>query len=232
MHNFFSMSFVFLYIITSANEEEVKKKLEEILNSKEFSQEGSKKTDFFAELRERFHEFIKELFDKLNVSQKMDSLFYGKNVSPGMLLFIKIAALVLLIAVIAFIVFFIFRGLKSSKKFKKDEDSIILNTIKDPDILLEKAVKFRDAGDLDQALRYLYIALLINFNTLNFIKINKSKTNKQYLMEIYSSKPEIYGSVADFTNDFNLHWYGRKKVEKAKFDFWFSKYDNLIKGEV
>lgn len=232
MYNFFSVSLVYLYIYASADKEEVKKKLEEILSSEEFSEESSKNTDLLAELRGRISEYIAELFDKLNVPGNTDVLFYGNSISAGMMLFIKIAAVVLLIAVIALIAYFIFRGLRNSIKFKKDEDSILLNTIKDPDVLMEKVAQLRNAGDFDQALRFLYIALLVKFNNLNLIKINKSKTNKQYLMEIYTSKPEIHGSVADFTNDFNVHWYGRKKVEKEKFDFWFEKYDSLIKGEV
>lgn len=231
MYNFFSMCFIYLYIYTSADEEEVKKKLEEILSSEEFSEESSKNSDLLAEFWKRIIDYITELLDKLNVPGNSDVLFYGNTISAGMILIIKVAAIVLLIVVIALIVYFIYRGFRNSIRLKKDEDTILLNTIKDPDVLLEKVAQLKNAGDFDQALRFLYIALLVKFNNLNLIKINKSKTNKQYLMEIYSSKPEIHGSVADFTNDFNVHWYGRKKVEKEKFDFWFDMYNSLIKGE-
>lgn len=227
-----TMVYIFAYIYSPANEKEVKEKLQEILSQEEFSDKKESGKNYLSSLREKIIEFFKELYEKLNVSKKMGELLFGKSVSPLQMQVLQIVALVLLVLIIVLIIYFIFRNLKNSKKIKQDEDLIILNTIKDPDVLFAKAMECKNSGDYNQALRYLYIGLLVSLNKINIIKINKSKTNKQYLMEVQNNKPDIYNTMSDFTYDFNIHWYGKKPLDETRLEFWLHRYNNLVKGEV
>jgi preprotein translocase subunit Sss1 len=218
--------------LSPSNEEEVKEKLQEILSSEEFSEQGANGKSAFSSLRERLRDYIEELFERFNVSQNMENILSNAKMPPGMLSVIKIAAVLLLVGIIVLIIYLIVKNLKGSRKIKHDEDMVLINTIKDPDVLFQKVIEYQNAGDYNQALRYLYIALLVKLNRLNIIKINKSKTNKQYLMEIRQYKPEIFSDITEFTNDFNLYWYGCRKVEKIKLDIWLVKYDKWDKEEL
>lgn len=217
--------------ISPSNEKEVKEKLQEILSSAEFNESESKR-NLLTSLRERFVDFLKDIFEKLNVSKNFGSLFYDGNIPFGTLSIIRLVILLLLIGVIVLILYIIIKNLRNSKEIKYSEDLMLLNTIKDPEFLLGKVNEYLKAGDYNQALRYLYMSVLISLNNLDVIKINKSKTNKQYLMEINSERPQIYNLMAQFTQDFNVFWYGNKRIEKSHFNTWFSKYNALCKGEV
>jgi len=212
-------------------EDEVRDALSKILASSEFRERGKSKS-IFEMLQEKFIDFIKDIWEKLNITKKIQSVFSNAKLSKEALLVLQIIAIVLIVAIIVLIVYFIVKRFNRVRKVRQEEDALLLNILKDPDEIYKKAYEYYNNGDCTLGLRFLYIAILIHFNDLNIIRINKAKTNKQYLNEIRDNKPEIYDIMVEFTHIFNRHWYGGKKVDKTTFIKWNDVYGELLKSSV
>jgi len=155
----------------------------------------------------------------------------SKGIQSGTFI-IEIICIVLIIAFLAAIIFFIFKGLRKSRRMKEKDDTVLLTSLKDPETVESKALEYADKGDYRQAIRLLYISMLLRFNEDNIIKIDKSKTNKQYLIEMQINGFEKYDLVTEFTEIFNRCWYGNRNLQKEKFDYWFGNYTKLTRGAV
>lgn len=222
------IGFVFYASASPSNEEEVKEKLSEILSELDSSKSNSNHENSF--FIDKIKEFIKWLMEKINPS-KLFRFQKEITISEDASEVLAIVAAGLILLILGLICYFIFRNFKKSRRVMMDEDAEILNTIHDPDIITDRVQQYIEAGDYSQALRFLYIAMLISFNKLNIIRINKAKTNKQYLLEIESNKPQVYSTVMDFTNDFNRYWYGKKELSKTKFESLYRSYSTIIETE-
>jgi hypothetical protein len=102
--------------------------------------------------------------------------------------------------------------------------------LKDADTAEEKALKYYRNGEYKLGLRFLYISLLIYFNEINVIRIDKSKTNRQYLKEVQRSGHARFDTFSEFTGVFNEVWYGNRKASGEMFMKWYENF-NLLKKE-
>ncbi|AEV68121.1 hypothetical protein [Acetivibrio clariflavus] len=209
------------------NEEEIRKKLSKILNSGEFSEKTEAKS-LLEVLHDKFIEFLKNIWEKLNMTDKLQKVFSGSKVSKEVLILLQIIAIAIILAIIVLVIYFVVKRFTYSRKVRQEEDALLLNVLKDADEVYRKAFDYYNKGDYTQGLRFLYISLLIRLNDLNIIRINKAKTNKQYLVEIKDNKPEIHGVMAEFTHVFNRYWYGGKKADKSIFVKWNDEYGSLF----
>ncbi|MCX7746633.1 MAG: hypothetical protein N2645_07070 [Clostridia bacterium] len=143
----------------------------------------------------------------------------------------QIIGILIIAGFAAIFLFFILRNLRFSRavQMKKDQDEIAEMILKNPDEIEQKALEFMKNGDFRQGLRFLYVTLLINLNRFNLISIDKSKTNKQYLEELYRGNYWGYDIVKEFTGEFNRCWYGNGKIDGEKFGFWYNQYSLLSK---
>lgn len=212
-------------------EQEVRDRLERILSSKEFTrpQEGKSILEKIGEMINDFIEKIKEIVPK-GKSGGYGELAGGGAPSAGLAL--KIFSAAIIVVFIFMLMFFIVKNFYSSGRIKRKEDAELLTMMKDSSEVEQTAMELYFKGDFRQALRFLYIAFLLRLNKLNVIKIDKSKTNKQYLKEMADNGYNRYDTAQKFTRDFNKFWYGNKSVGKARFDYWYSEYTSMIKGGV
>lgn len=232
---FLSIIIIFIFINSAGlvfgassplNEKEVKEKLSQILS--EFDPDYAGENNLF---NEKLREFIRELLKKINPSQVLDQNLNEKSIPEGTFRVLSIIAIAVIVLILVLLLYLIFRNFTISRKVMMDEDAQILSTIKDPDVIINKAEQCIQNGDYNQALRFLYISMLLRFNELNIIRINKSKTNKQYLLEIQDSKPKVHSIVAGFTRDFNRYWYGKKELDKLEFDSLYKTYTAIVERE-
>lgn len=179
-------------------------------------------------MHDKLIEFLKSLWSRLNIGQKLEAVFSRAKISPEAKLLLKVLAILLMVAVIVLIIYFVTRRFTRSRKVLQEEDALILNALRDADEVYKKAIDFYNSGDYTQGLRFLYISLLIRFNEQNIIRINKSKTNKQYLIEIRENKPDIYDVMTEFTQVFNKYWYGKRNADKSIFVSWSEVYNTLL----
>lgn len=209
-------------------EKKVTDTLGDILSSREFTEPENKITiaDRIADMIKDFIKWILELLPDRKTEG--DSRLDPQYTPPGALA-LKVLAIVLIFALVFFLVFFIFRNLRSSKSVKKKEDAELLTILKDYEEVERMALEFYSKGDIRQAIRFLYMALLLKLNEINIVRIDKSKTNKQYLREAFESQYSFYSEMKEFTHDFNRYWYGRNSVDNYKFDYWYSVYTSRLK---
>ncbi len=221
---------VTLYADNLGNDEKIKKNIEAILSSKEFTNKSKNKgvIELLTSMIKDIYRWFQEKFSNLNISMPSGT-FLNREISPQTLFLVKILASATICAMVAYLLYFIFKNVKISKRIKNTELSQLLTKLKDPEEVQRRALEYSKIGDFRQAIRFLYISLLLYLNEINIIKINETKTNKQYLNEVMDSGFQWWKLIADFTNIFNVCWYGNKDIDKKKFDFWYEKYAFLIK---
>lgn len=222
-----SLLFTEVNALSPANEEEIKNKLSKILSSGEFGEKNEYKS-LLEILNEKFIEFLKGIWNKLNMTKKMESVLRNSKVSKEVMIFLQIIAILFIVTIIVLVIYLIIKRVKISRKVRQEEDALLLNILKDADDVYKKAFDYYNSGDYTQGLRFLYISVLIKLNDFNIIRINKSKTNKQYLIEIRDNKPEIHDIMVEFTHVFNRHWYGGRHADRDVFVKWNDVYGNLI----
>ncbi|MEN8906436.1 MAG: hypothetical protein ABF289_10810 [Clostridiales bacterium] len=142
---------------------------------------------------------------------------------------LKYIFIILLIVVLIVITILLIRKYRNKTIKPSLSEDLISNILEKPSDVEKKALDLKDK-DIKESIRLLYIALLLELNKLNYIKIQKSKTNKQYLSELYNNKYDKFTQVEKFTFVFNKVWYGNKNINTNEFDYWYKEYSNLIKG--
>jgi uncharacterized membrane protein len=202
--------------------------LEKILSSKEFK-EPKNEMSILERVGDMIRDIIEWLLDLLpDINPGSSGNFNAPNMSPSIFA-LKIFAVVLIIAFVLLLVFFIFRNLHLSKSIKQKEDAELLSVLKDSESVEQSAVEFYTKGDIRQAIRFLYMALLLRLNESNVVRIDKSKTNKQYLREALENQYPFYSEMQEFTHDFNRYWYGKSSVDRTKFEYWHSIYTSRFR---
>lgn len=214
------------------SEEEIRRKIENILSSREFSrsEDGRSILDVIADYVRQVFTWFKERMEALQLPDENLNIPQA-GMSPGAVLLLKVIGIILLAAVIFILLFFVFRNLRFSKRVKEREDALLISELKDVNAVEEKALHFYRQGDYRQGLRYLYISLILKLNAWDVIKIDKSKTNRQYMNEVKYSGYSRYDEILGFTHAFNLYWYGKKHIDSGVFDLWYDRYSSLVKGE-
>lgn len=194
----------------------------------------SEKDSFIAEYINEKINSIKEIIkDFLKKNRVNDYEMKKVNIDDENVLAIKIIAIVFILALIIFIAIKIFFSIRKNAKNKKQEieddiESVIFK-MKDFEEIEKQSKEMYENGNYKIALRLLYISMLLYLNKKNIIKINKSKTNRQYLYELKDSNYIYYENVDKFTDAFNYFWYGNNNIDKNGFDIYYNEY-KIIRG--
>ena len=233
---FFSAILAFQLLKTSfagymnpLKEDEIKNRINNILSSGEYQKQKKGKS-----ILEMLAEVIKDLFDW--IKEKVEALidrkisFPAKGLSDSTILVLKILGISILIGISFFLIYFLLRNVRMAARAKQNDDAELLSTLKNPELLEQKALEACESGEYRQGIRLLYISLLLRLNELNVIKVNKAKTNKQYLGEMLENAFIKYKDVQEFTRAFDRYWYGNRNADKKDFDYWYVRYCTLKKG--
>ncbi|MDP4179669.1 MAG: hypothetical protein Q8942_01105 [Bacillota bacterium] len=209
--------------------QKVNDSLNKILSSKEFQAHKNGKTflEKISDVIQNILDKIRELLDRINPPEP-NLPIKPRGISSGASVVFQFFCILLLLAIVVVGAYFLLRKLRSERKIKENEDSELLVMLKDPDSVMQQVMEFYSKGDFRQGLRYLYLALLLKLNEQEFIKIDKAKTNKQYLNELYKNEYINYNRVNEFTRIFNKCWYGNRNIDKEKFDRWHKEYSSII----
>ncbi len=215
-------------------EKEVRDSVESILKDREFSDKKLENSTMetialgIKKLIDDIKERIKKLFSRIQFPD-MNLAPLPEGVSPAAAMALKSAGILIIALLLFLLLFFISRNFRNSKYLKQQEDRELLLSLKDSSLIFQKALELAAKGDFRQGIRHLYIALLLHFNEIDLIKIDKSKTNKQYLGEIKNGGFEHFDMVLEFTRDFNRFWYGNMVPGSESFDLWRNRFNLLVK---
>lgn len=117
------------------------------------------------------------------------------------------------------VILFLFYVAKRFRKLPSFDHEIAINSSyrMDPQDMRKQAYEYYDTGDYRQAIRYLYLSLLLYMNKANFIVYESGKTDGEYIREIKENTIEIYESFASLAKFFQRKWYGAEESTKGDF---------------
>ena len=214
------------------NDRELAKKvINDILSSDEFQSEKltdlskfNKIKDFINSIIEKINKFIQDILDwffKLfRFKGSRGSLVGLEKTSEIVITIIG----VVLIVVLAMILIKIILKILRKYSFKKDLADELEELSKTPEEPLKLALYYKEKKEYRQSFRYFFIALLVYFNEKDLIKIQRFKTNRIYLRELYDSNNKSANESKSFFQAFDLYWYGKREVNEEILDSWQSRY--------
>jgi hypothetical protein len=125
---------------------------------------------------------------------------------------------IIAIGLFGFLVFklFLSNGSFFSRSQRNISSDIVVNTEEnsdDPEWQIQQAIK---NGNYRLAVRYLYLLSLKRLADKNYIEINSSKTNYEYVNEV--RKQKFANDFASLTLQYEYVWYGEYPVDQRLFD--------------
>ncbi|HQU84871.1 MAG TPA: DUF4129 domain-containing protein [Pyrinomonadaceae bacterium] len=212
------------------SKDEDKQKLSEILNREEYQKPEEKKKSLFEEWYEKILKWFEDLFPRPNVptvnpdSATVSSLSYV----------FQILLYIVVIGIAAFIIYkfapFFFKKFKKREKREKKERVILGEKIaanEDATTIFDEAESLAQQGNLRDAIRKGYIALLCELSDRKLIGLAHYKTNRDYLRDV-RKKREIYNGLSGLTNSFEKHWYGFETVDETDWSEFREKYKETV----
>ena len=217
---------------------EVKRAIDEILSSKEFSAKSQKKIGAIESVKSLM-ESIKEFLDSLESDEKRieiprDYGRYNKNDSSWdsfISRFLIVIAVIVLLALIIFIIYRLFKNYSQTKKINYDTDEDMLFVFREPEEVLDISIKKYKEGRYRESLRYLYLSIIIYLNRKDLVRIDKAKTNRQYVGELFNKGYKHLDLFKKFTISFNIHWYGAVTIKRSEMEYWLGEYHRLTQEE-
>jgi hypothetical protein len=186
------------------NVTEEKRKLEKILSREEFASYHQKKGDNpLADWLERF-------FDWLASRLEMPEIPHGSgNIASYLIIAGALVALLLLIIWLS-------RQTIRSQKQKRLLPAGAEESSAYTDYLLQ-AKQFGENGNWNEGIRYAFLALLFFLEEKEWIKVEKWKTNWEYLGELFDNSPEWAPFFRQQALLFEHVWYGRRSIDEQGF---------------
>lgn len=201
--------------VTTYTNEEARLKLEGILRRPEFAN------------KEAFTKWLQSVADGL---ARLFNRVTGKNVKIGNLSFLEsilailAAALVLLALIYICLRLFRYFAPEYAEAPALGDDSTSINT----DQLRTQASVCAEKGEYREAIRYLYLSLLLFLDQKRLIRYRLSKTNHEYLQEFRKNETGqdgFYGVVSFFEDK----WYGMEPCSNMDYRQFQAMYMNMVK---
>jgi len=98
--------------------------------------------------------------------------------------------------------------------------------LKKPEEAISGYFESINKGEYSWALRFLYIAILLEFDRRKLIRIEKWKTNRMYIREIGLKDQSLVSPMAEFSSLFDECCYGNRAVDEISVLRWFEFYKN------
>ena len=87
---------------------------------------------------------------------------------------------------------------------------------------LSKAQAMSNSGDYRMAVRYLYLAALLQLEERGLLRYDRSRTNREYLRDINRSGmaqfPRLSDNFAEVVEIFNSVWYGYQPLDQTSYE--------------
>ncbi|MFC1719405.1 DUF4129 domain-containing protein [Candidatus Poribacteria bacterium] len=98
----------------------------------------------------------------------------------------------------------------------------------DPEAVRNQAHECFQRGEYRQAIRYLYLSLLLNLDKVGILKYDIAKTNGEYLSEARVSMSGRVEKFASLTRFFEQKWYGMEESSAGDFQQCEETFAELI----
>jgi len=202
-----------------------KAKLAEIKRRKEFS-DTERKDPFWKKYWNQFWEWLRRILNK-NAPAAVKG-------APTVSLYARYLLYGLILLAVLFIVWKLLPFWNVARKREKlsiaGERSVLgeqLGPGQTPADLLAEAEALAHRGEMRAAIRKAYVALLFELADRKLLKLEKNKTNRDYLQNI-QKRESLYGEVTYMTGRFERHWYGLAPASEQDWSDFRGKYDQAL----
>ncbi|MGC8668869.1 MAG: DUF4129 domain-containing protein [Chthonomonadales bacterium] len=96
-------------------------------------------------------------------------------------------------------------------------DAAFLTRPQDPDAWLSQAHSALASGDLREAFRAVFLAILLQMDRAGAIRYREPATNGEYLAAL-RKHPDLYSVVRPVAMEFDAHWYGFRPVSRLQVE--------------
>jgi hypothetical protein len=206
-----------------SKENQIRKAVEDILKRKEFQQTDERNpiADMIRQIWDSFLEWARGLFKK---RAGREVQFNPSEFSQNIDTVLKIALIILAVILLFIIIRLLIKKVYLPGKVRKNKIPKPHEYLENPDLAEEKMRSLMEQGRFNEALRFLYVALLLELHQRKVLRVEKWKTNRAYLREIAANNPEILSPMKELTGVFNACCYGNKEIDEACMNIWFQFY--------
>lgn len=207
------------------NEQEIRNILDRILKRREFHKSGEKNPilELISNIWEAIQDWIRQLFKYNKPNREI-------QISPNFLINSSVQAVlkILLILIASLLLFllirYVIKRVYLPRKIKELQVPNAHDYLTRPGEAMEKYYQYMASGDYSEALRFLFIAVLLELDRRKIIKIEKWKTNRMYIREIGLKDKELIMPMKKFSTLFNACCYGNRTVDEVSVKEWFEFY--------
>lgn len=189
---------------------ELRADLTQILQRPEYNQ--LRQSEFIKKLREaweRFQQWWREHFsDQFVALHDMAPALYWTITGFGLLIVVLLLYHIYLTMRSAF-----GRGPRAQVRRRREGGAEVHA---DPETLLAEADRAAAEGNLPEALRRLYLALIRRLDRLGALRYDRAFTNQDYLRQVRGAEP-LHGPLSVLTATAERVWYGRQGLDSAQY---------------
>ena len=218
--------------ISNRTKDEDKQKLSEILKREEYVKPEQQEETWIQSLIRRFREWLREKMPEEEEQSQSD-----RTGSPALSVVLMVVIFLLVFALIGFLLykFAPFIGFKVRNRTKKEKkERVILGERLAADenagSLFGEAERLAREGNLRQAIRKGYIALLCELSDRKIIGLAQHKTNRDYLRDV-RKRGSLYQNMNSLTDNFERHWYGFENADEKDWEEFRSSYKKAVSSE-
>jgi hypothetical protein len=195
---------------------EFENKTNSILNRTEYKHLKNGLTDYIDKIKEAISNWIVEMLKKTVL-----------KLSPSSSVPDKLSVVFMIIGIVLFMAILIVAIVRITKAFeKKSRITEILGEKIDerttPNSLRAKGADSYKSGDIRQAVRYDFIALLLLMHEKSLVYLDETKTNKEIYNYLKKNSFSKLSAIEALINLFNASWYGHKNPSLEDYDIWNS----------
>jgi hypothetical protein len=215
---------------SNRTKDEDKRKLGEILRREEYQKPEKQEKSW---LRKKWEELMEWLFREAPRADVSPSSANFESVSFVLQILLYAAVL----GLIGFLIYrfapFLKERFKKKKKSEKKERVILGERIgadESADNIFSEAERLAREGNLRDAIRKGYIALLCELSDRKIIGLSRHKTNRDYLRDV-RKRHELYENMNGLTLNFERHWYGSDEAAEKDWEEFRSGYRKAVSGQ-
>jgi hypothetical protein len=139
-------------------------------------------------------------------------------------LFYPVALIVIFLALIL-----ILKRFRRLPSFKRDHGvTVEPQSRADPESIKREAYEWSQKGDYRQAIRCLFLSLLLYLDNMGLLTYDPGKTNGQYLSEVHKGMDNEAETFASLTLLFERKWYGMEESSEQDFHQYEQAFASLI----
>lgn len=195
-----------------------------ILNSLEYKHLNNVLREFIDNIKDFLFQWFIKILQKIDIK-----LANPTEISKKLSVWFMIIGILIIAAIIIIIIVKFNKVLGRNPKVKEILGERITKETT-PENLREKAVFFKNEGDLRQSVRYDFIALLLLMHEKNLVYLESNKTNYEIYESIRKSGFTMLDELKSQIEIFNAAWYGNKNLTLEEYEKWLVSLNNLWNG--